>query len=127
MFLLPCEILGCLLNTAEYSALDASRRRVREGVTTGDVDGGKIFCFRRKMKRRSGRTYGRTDGRTDRRSYRDARRHVKRMRVRTEELMKKPVAQKQEMAIGTLARLQYFMMIADRAAALEGTGGDKVL
>jgi hypothetical protein len=48
-------------NKAEYSALDASRRRVREGVTTGDVDGGKIFRFRRKMKRRSGRTYGRTD------------------------------------------------------------------
>ena len=60
---------GARLNKAGYSALDASRRRVTEGVTTGDVDGGKIIRFRRKMKRRSGRTYGRTDGRTDGRTY----------------------------------------------------------
>ena len=41
-------------NKAEYSALDASRRRVREGVTNL-----------------------RTDGRSDRPSYRDARTHLK--------------------------------------------------
>ena len=43
-----------ILNKAEYPALDASRRRLREGVT--DL---------------------RTDLRTDRRSYRDARTHLK--------------------------------------------------
>ena len=47
-----------LENKAEYSALDASRRRLREGVTDLWTDGP-------------------TDGQTDRPSYRDARTHLK--------------------------------------------------
>ena len=43
-----------LMNKAEYSALDASRRRLSEGVADLRTDG-----------RTDGRTGGPTDGRTD--------------------------------------------------------------
>ena len=52
-----------IINKAEYSALDASRRRLREGVTDRWTDR---------------QTDGRTDRRTDTTSYIDATAHVKR-------------------------------------------------
>ena len=58
-------------NKAEYSALDASRRRLREGVTDLRTD-------RRMDGRTDIRTDGRMDRRTDRPTYRDARTHLKR-------------------------------------------------